>query len=91
MTINKVISTILATYKQPNGRKLTQVMLASILSDKYDKLVTPAALNDRLKNENMKVNTAIEMLDILGYDLIAIPRNCEKEQFLIDHGNKREK
>ena len=91
MTINKIISTILSTYTQPDGSKLTQVMLASILSDKYNRLVTPAALNDRLKNENMKVNTAIEMLDILGYDLIVIPRNSEKEQFLIDLGSKREK
>ena len=91
MTINNIISTLLQNAQNADGSKLTQVMLAKILTHKYGKEVSPAALNDRLKNENMKVNTAIEMLDILGYDLIAIPRNPQNDQYLIQRGGKRDR
>ena len=91
MTINKILSILLQTAKSGDGNKLTQVMLADILTHKYGKDVSPAALSDRLKNENMKVNTVIEMLDILGYDLMAVPRNPQNEQYLIERGSKRDR
>ena len=91
MTINEIISHILENSKSDDGSRLTQVMLAKTISQKYGKNVTPAALNDRFKNENMKVNTAIEMLDILGYDLFVVPRNPQDNDYKVELGQKRER
>lgn len=91
MTINEIIYEILKNTQTMGGNKYTQVMLAEALTEKTGKKVTPAALSDRFKNENMKVNTAIEMLDILGYDLVVVPREKGRDKYDVELGGKRER
>ena len=89
MKINEIVDAVLKSTQTKGGNKYTQVTLAKELTDKYGKKVTPAAVWDRLKNENMKVNTAIEMLDILDYDLVVIPREKGREAYKVEIGEKR--
>jgi hypothetical protein len=89
MKINEIVDAVLKNTQTRGGNKYTQVMLAEELTDKYGKKVTPAAVWDRLKNENMKVNTAIEMLDVLGYDLVVVPRERGREAYEVELGGKR--
>ena len=89
MKINEIISAVLENTRTPGGNKYTQTMLAEALSEKHEKKVSQAALSDRFKNENMKVNTAIEMLDILGYDIYIVPREKNREQYRVELGGKR--
>lgn len=91
MKINEIIADALANTKTKGGGKYTQVMLAEELSEKYGKKVSTAALSDRFKNENMKVNTAIEMLDILGYDIVVVPREKGREKYDVERGGMRER
>jgi hypothetical protein len=91
MKINEIIATVLENTTTLGGGKYTQVMLAEALTEKYGKNVSPAALSDRFKNENMKVNTAIEMLDILGYDIVVVPREKGRDKYEVELGGKRER
>ena len=67
MKINDIIADVLNNTAKPDGRKKTQTDIALALG------VKPQIINDRLKNENMKVNTAIEMLAELGYEVVVRP------------------
>lgn len=91
MKINEIVAAVLESTKTPGGNKYTQVMLAEALTEKYGKKTTAAAVWDRLKNENMKVNTALEMLDILGYDIVVVPREKGRETYEVELGGKRER
>lgn len=91
MKINEIVAAVLESTKTPGGNKFTQVMLAEALTEKHGKKVSPAALSDRFKNENMKVNTALEMLDILGYDIVVVPREKGRETYEVELGGKRER
>ncbi len=91
MKINEIIAKVLDITRTPGGNRYTKTMLCEALTRSTGKPVSPAALSDRFKNENMKVNTAIEMLDVLGYDLVAMPRERGREKFVIEVGGKREK
>lgn len=90
MKINEIVSAVLENTLTPGGNKYTQALLAKELTDKYGKKTTPAAVWDRLQNENMKVNTVIEMLDILGYDVVVVPREKSRETYIVERGGKRE-
>ena len=91
MKINEIVAAVIENTKTPGGNKFTQVMLADALTEKYGKKVGPAAVNDRLRNENMKVNTALEMLDILGYDIVVVPREKGREKYEVERGSLRER
>lgn len=91
MKMNEIVAAVLESTKTPGGNRFTQVMLAEELTKKYGKKVTPAALNDRFKNENMKVNTALEMLDILGYDIVVVPREKGRDTYDVSRGDLRER
>lgn len=91
MKINEIVATVLENTMTKGGGKFTQVMLAAELTEKYGKKVSPAAVNDRLRNENMKVNTALEMLDILGYDIVVVPREKGREKYEVERGSLRER
>ena len=64
MKINEIILEVLKNTQKVDGRKKTQSDIASALG------VKPQVVNDRLKNENMKVNTAIELLEEMGYEIV---------------------
>lgn len=91
MKINEIVAEVLENTTTPGGNKFTQVMLADALTEKYGKKTTPAAVWDRLKNENMKVTTAIEMLDILGYDIVVVPREKGRETYEVERGGPRDR
>ena len=91
MKINEIVAAVLENTKTPGGNKFTQVMLAEALTEKYGKKVSAAAVWDRLKNENMRVTTAIEMLDILGYDIVVVPREKGREKYDVERGSLRER
>ena len=91
MKINEIVAAVLENTKTPGGNKFTQVMLAEALTEKYGKKVSAAAVWDRSKNENMRVTTAIEMLDILGYDIVVVPREKGREKYDVERGSLRER
>lgn len=85
MKINEIVAAIIDTTLTQGGKKYTQTMIAADLN------VKPQHISDRLKNENMKVNTAIEMLDLMGYDLVVRPREAGRETYIVEKGGLRDK
>ena len=75
MKINEIIREVLENTTTEYQKKYTQTMLAEKMSEKSGKAVSLALVNDRLKTENMRVNTAIEMLDVLGYEMVVCPKS----------------
>lgn len=91
MKINEIIVDVMKNTVGPDGKKITQVAMVEHINEKFAQKVTPAALNDRLKNENMKVNTIIEMLDLLGYEVAIRPKNDKRQIYVVDRGEGRSK
>lgn len=85
MKVNEIVAAVLETTLTQGGKKYTQKMIADELG------VKPQHISDRLKNENMKVNTVIEMLDLLGYDLVVQPRERGRDSYIVEKGGLREK
>lgn len=85
MKINEIIQAVIENTLTQGGKRYTQSLIAEELGMK------PQHINDRLKNENMKVNTAIEMLDLMGYDLIVQPRESGRESYKVEKGGVRER
>lgn len=91
MKINEIIRTVLENTMTQAGKKYTQTLLAKELTEKYGQKVSLAMINDRLKNESMKTNSVVEMLDILGYELVVRPKNDSRATYVVERGEKREK
>ena len=91
MKINEIIRDVMENTVAPDGKKITQVAMMEHINEKYDQRVTQAALSDRLKNENMKINTVIEMLDLLGYEVAIRPKNDKRQTYVVDRGEGRAK
>lgn len=87
MKINEIISEVLKNTIKPDGRKKTQVDIAAALGVKQQHI------NDRLKNENMKINTAIEMLAEMGYEVVVRPAEPgdKRESYVVEKGGPRER
>lgn len=87
MKINEIILEVLKNTQKVDGRKKTQSDIASALN------VKPQVVNDRLKNENMKVNTAIELLEEMGYEIVVKPRDYgdKREIYVVEKGGLRER
>ena len=85
MKINEIVARVIETTLTQGGKKYTQTMIADELG------VKPQHISDRLKNENMKVNTAIEMLNMMGYDLVVRPREEGRETYVVEKGGLRDK
>ena len=83
--INEIISEVLNNTIKQDGRKKTQTDIAAALG------VKPQIVNDRLKNENMKVNTAIEMLAEMGYEIVVRPAAAsdKRESYIVEKGGPR--
>lgn len=89
MKINEIIANVIENTTNEEGKKIKQVEIVDRIKEKFDLDVTPAALSDRLKNENMKVNTVIEILDVLGYEVAIRPKKGSRETYVVERGEKR--
>lgn len=87
MRINEIILEVLKNTQKVDGRKKTQSDIAAALG------VKPQVVNDRLKNENMKVNTAIELLEEMGYEIVVKPKEYgdKRESYVVEKGGLRER
>lgn len=85
MKINEIVSDVLRNTVETDGRKKTQVSIANALGVKHQHI------HDRLKNENMKVNTAIEMLELMGYELVVRPISSsdKRASYVVEKGSVR--
>ena len=91
MKINEIIRDAMENTVGPDGKKITQAAMIEHINEKYAQKVTAAALSDRLKNENMKINTIIEMLDLLGYEVAVRPKNDKRQTYVVERGGGRSK
>lgn len=91
MKVNEIIIDVMKNSVGPDGKKISQVAMIEHINEKYNQKVTAAALSDRLKNENMKVNTVIEMLDLLGYELAIRPKKDNRQTYVVERGEGRSK
>ena len=91
MKVNEIIVRVLENTMTQDGKKYTQSLLAEELSARTGKPVSVAAVNDRLKNESMKTNSVIEMLDILGYELVIRPKKDSRETYVVEAGSGRKR
>lgn len=91
MKANEIIIDVMKNTVGPDGKKVTQVAMIDHINAKFGMRVTQAALSDRLKNENMKINTMIEMLDFLGYEVAIRPKNDKRQTYVVERGEGRSK
>ena len=89
MKINGIIRDVMANTVGPDGKKITQSAIIDHVNSKYGQRVTPAALSDRFKNENMKMNTVIEMLDLMGYEVAIRPKKDSRQTYVVERGDVR--
>lgn len=93
MKVNEIILRAMENTMTQDGKKYTQTMVADILSERQCKKVSTAAVNDRLKSENMKISTIIEMLDVLGYEVVVKPKSDsdKRESYVVEPGTDRKR
>lgn len=91
MKSNEILIAVMKDTMKQDGKPYTQTYLAEELSEKADKKVTLAAVNDRLKNENMKISNFIEMLDLMGYEVVARPKNDKRAEYVVEAGTDRKR
>jgi hypothetical protein len=91
MKANEILVRVMENTMMQDGKQYTQTRMAEELSEKSGKTVSVAAVNDRLKNENMKISNFIEMLDLLGYEVVARPKNDKRESYVVDPGTDRKR
>lgn len=89
MTINDIILAVMATTTNEEGKAIRNVDIISKIQEKFGLTVSPAAFSDRLKNNNMKTNTVIEILDVMGYELVARPKKGSREEYVLERGEGR--
>ena len=89
MTINEILIDVMENTVNEEGKVIRQVEIIDRIKDKFQLDVTPAAFSDRLKNKNMKTNTVIEILDVLGYELIARPKKGNRQEYTLERGEGR--
>lgn len=91
MKANEILMDVMKNTVMQDGKQYTQTRMAEELSEKADKKVTLAAVNDRLKNENMKISNFIEMLDLMGYEVVARPKNDKRAEYVVEPGTDRKR
>ena len=89
MNINEILLEVIANTTNEEGKKIRQVEIIQRIRDKFGLEVTQAAFSDRLKNKNMKTNTVIEILDVLGYELVARPKKGGRQEYVAERGEGR--
>ena len=91
MKANEILVEVMKNTMMQDGKQYTQARMAEELSAKSDKKVTPAAVNDRQKNENIKISNFVEMLDLLGYEVVARPKNDKRAEYVVEPGTDRKR
>lgn len=91
MKANEIIVAVMENTLMQDGKKYTQTRLAEDLSEKSGKKVSLAAVNDRLMNENMRISTMIEMLDMMGYEVVVRPKNDKRDSYVVEAGTGRKR
>ena len=91
MKANEIIVAVMKDTMKQDGKPYTQTLLAEGLSEKAGKVVSLAAVNDRLKNENMRISNFIEMLDLMGYEVVARPKNDKRNEYVVEPGTDRKR
>lgn len=91
MVINDIIEKVMENTVNEEGKVVRQVEVIERIKDRFGLTVTPAAFSDRLKNKNMKTNTVIEILDVLGYELVARPKKGNRQEYVLERGEGRNK
>ncbi len=92
---NEILVEVMKTTTKKDGAAYTQTKLAEELSEnavkRGEKKVSLAAVNDRLKNENMKISNFIEMLDLMGYEVVARPKEGKRAEYVVEAGTDRKR
>lgn len=91
MKANEIVVAVMRDTVLPDGKPYTQTQMARELTVKSGKAVSLAAVNDRLKNENMKISNFIEMLDLMGYEVVARPKNDKRDTYIVNPGTDRKR
>lgn len=91
MKINEILVDVMENTTNEEGKKIRQVEVVEKIKEKFNLNVTQAAFSDRLKNKNMKTNTVIEILDVLGYELVVRPKKGSRQEYVVERGEGRTK
>ncbi len=91
MKVNEIILDVMKNTTTLDGKKITQTAMLIELNARFDQKVSAAALSDRLKNQNMTTNTVVELLDVLGYELVIRPKKDNRKTYTVERGEKRNK
>ena len=91
MKANEILVEVMKNTMMLDGKQYTQTRMAEELSERSDKKVTFSAVNERLKNTNMKISTFIEMLDLMGYEVVARPKNDKRAEYVVEAGTGRKR
>lgn len=91
MTINDIIIEVLKDTVNEEGKKIKQNEVMERIETKFGVKLSQQAFSDRLKNKNMKVNSVIEILDVLGYELVARPKKGSRQEYIAERGEGRSK
>lgn len=91
MKANEIVVAVMKDTVMQDGTRYTQTRMAEELSERAGKTVSLAAVNDRLKNENMKISNFIEMLDLMGYEVVARPKSDKRESYVVSPGTDRKR
>lgn len=91
MKVNEILVDVIENTMDEEGKKIRQVDVIERIKDKFGLSVSQAAFSDRLKNESMKTNTVIEILDVLGYELVIRPKKGNRQEYVVERGEGRSK
>jgi hypothetical protein len=91
MVINEIIIDVMKNTTNEEGATIRQTEIIERIKDKFGLEVTQAAFSDRLKNKNMKTNTVIEILDVLGYEVVIRPKKGNRQEYVAERGEGRSK
>ena len=91
MVINEILKDVIKNTTNEEGKVIRQTDVIERIKEKFDLDVTQAAFSDRLKNKNMKTNTVIEILDVLGYELVVRPKKGSRQEYVAERGEGRDK
>ncbi len=86
MTINEIIIEVMKNTTNEEGKSIRNIDIIERIEDKFGSTVSSAAFSDRLKNKNMKISNAIEILEVMGYELVARPKKGTREEYVIERG-----
>ena len=91
MKVNEIIVDVINNTTNEEGKVIRQVEVIERIKEKFGLSVSQAAFSDRLKNETMKTNTVIEILDVLGYELVIRPKKGNRQEYVVERGEGRSK